>query len=341
MNNFNLQTVLNEKKRIAIGFHPDVDGVVSMAMVVKSLEKKDFLLLAVNSPKRDFTKSQSTEINKFKPDLVINIDYHPNNKEQFVKLSKIYEILTIDHHLLSKERKNWPGEVMINPELLEKDSSKFSCSKVVFDLLGIKDFRWLAAIGLIGDSVAGNWPAFMQGYSEREMEMFGELSDIISFVVLAYKHDDLAVKVLRIVIASKSVRELHDKIYSDKKVVRAYDVIWRDIKENLERISHALKGKKIAFVEVKSKNNLRVIEMLSAKTKEVLARDKILVCYQFVGDLVEFRVMTETDFNSVSLIEGFGGGHKKRAGGAVARREFKSTLKLIKKRVGKQGIRIE
>ncbi|KKQ93726.1 MAG: hypothetical protein UT66_C0035G0004 [candidate division CPR2 bacterium GW2011_GWC1_39_9] len=330
MNSFRI--AIEEANRIVIGFHPDADGIASMAMVTHSTKRKNFLLVAVDTPNRDFRPKDLKRINKFKPDLILNLDYHSSNLDQHLKLVKLAKIITVDHHLFIDGREKWPDEIFINPELEGKKSMKYSCSKIVDDLLRVTQVNWLALIGVLGDNVFNNWPEYHH-FSIEDRKKADELSDAISYLAMAKEDNDIINELIALVLQARSINDLYNNLLGGGSLTKSYEKIKKEIKLNITQIDKLLSKNEVVFVEVKSPSKTAVIKMLSKTIGSILDDRKIVICYQIFKERIEIRAMSEGPINCASLFEGFGGGHEKRAGGAVKKKDFNKAIGVISKRL--------
>ena len=330
MNSFKI--AIEKANRIVIGFHPDADGIASMAMVMHSTKRKNFLLVAVDSPNRDYRPKDLKRINKFKPDLILNLDYHSANLDQHLQLVKLARIITVDHHLFIKGREDWPDELFINPELEGKKSMKYSCSKIVDDLLTVSQVKWLALIGILGDNVIKNWPEY-HCFSVEERKKADELSDAISYLAMAKEDNNIMNELITLILQARSINDLYKILLGGGSLTQSYEKIKEEIKVNITQIDKLLSKNEVVFVEVKSSSKTAIIKMLSKTIGSILDDNKIVICYQIFKERIEIRAMSEGPVNCALLFEGFGGGHEKRAGGAVRKKDFNKAIGLISKRL--------
>ena len=209
---------------------------------------------------------------------------------------------------------------------------KYSCSKIVDDLLRVTQVNWLALIGVLGDNVFNNWPEYHH-FSIEDRKKADELSDAISYLAMAKEDNDIINELIALVLQARSINDLYNNLLGGGSLTKSYEKIKKEIKLNITQIDKLLSKNEVVFVEVKSPSKTAVIKMLSKTIGSILDDRKIVICYQIFKERIEIRAMSEGPINCASLFEGFGGGHEKRAGGAVKKKDFNKAIGVISKRL--------
>lgn len=338
--------LIEGSEKIVIAYHPDADGITSVVLVEKEFPNKEYEELSVNTIERDFYPNQIKEIEKIKPDLILNLDITPGNFKQLSELAKKYNILTIDHHQVLGKRANWNKDFYINSCVSGLRSEHYSCSKIVHEMLDGKENVWLVAVGLISDNLAEFWINWLSQFSKTDLKKFGEIGDMISLVSMAYHLEKTRLeklgqrkRIIGLLKESDSPDDFKKKIIKDKELYKLYLLVEEELKRCVSDIKKLVKESKnqILTYEIIGLKGLVIVELLLARLKGLIPKSKVLIFYQRGNGWVQFRVLDESPkVNCAQLFLGFGGGHKNVAGGGVPLKDFDKTLRLIKRRAKEQ-----
>jgi single-stranded DNA-specific DHH superfamily exonuclease len=180
---------LQKKNKIAVVADNDEDGITAMVNFVDFLEKngQEVLYFFYDHSERT-TRTFEKKFLEFRPNKTIFLDINVNFVEQILEdIQQINNYFIIDHHPDDGE---FLEEKIIKPEdFSDIGPSKYPASKMVYDLVGGKD--WLALIGLIGDFSRDAWEEFfdeMKKKYELSERDISEIADVCSCVISMYAH---------------------------------------------------------------------------------------------------------------------------------------------------------
>ncbi|MCR4369019.1 MAG: DHH family phosphoesterase, partial [archaeon] len=231
------------------------------------------------------------------------------------------------------------------------DPSKYPTAKLVYDLFSrhvdLKDFSWLACVGLIGDNQREQWREFVELEAQRHGMDYGGFFGIVSMIsaveVLAPKK--LGELLVFLANCHSPQEALSSKYYSyRKKLDVQVDGLLREFEEKKE--VHEKIG--LVWFEFESNNNIKsaVINRVSNE----LYPDKTVIFVQsngtgdgfvsFSARRQDFRVKTNELLEKA--VEGFvdagAGGHIPAAAGRIKKEDlvkFKQrVLALLSKNQG-------
>lgn len=315
---------LNEKDKIAVFAHNDLDGIVSAIIMEKVIGKFDFLIFS--NYNQGWLISILSELKARKINKVIFLDLCIEEEiENLKKIEKFLDILIIDHH-------QWKND--INSEKIsfllteQKDCPSFVCYDLSSKFQNVKELELLVAIAMISD------------YS---------FSEHLDFINKVSKKNNLNLEKLKgfMLILSKALI-----YFKDKKTIEDFSLQIKKI-EFLEEINNFRKYSDIIDKEIKRleegylkkreeyswgyfyffKKEFSISSYFSTKMSEI-EENKLLI---FVSNSLE-----DKNFFSINLrcqskkyncekiikkaIDGFdkasGGGHIPAASGQILKKDF-------------------
>ncbi|MCK5062417.1 MAG: DHH family phosphoesterase [Candidatus Aenigmarchaeota archaeon] len=349
-----------KKKKVVVVSHDDSDGSCSATLMIRLLKKVGTNNQILNFSTRG-SPSISDELMKDilseKPDVVITCDFAGSlDKSAHVFDGDGIRCLMIDHHVV-QDYKFPEGCVYLNPQL---DGKTMPCSAFIYDLcMKMTDFEenlWIAAVGTIEDFGAAEREDIIRACMKKYPELFekkdidnrklfdttfGLVGKIIGSAPswASYHGAELATKVLLEIdsprdfldLANKDVKTLYEKyemINIDvKKTVRQFDE--KNEKDGRVRIlvmssEYPIKSKVSTIISAKDEYYKDVIMVAEENTKSV----SISLRNQS-GDFDLDSIIRE----SLSGLEGTGGGHKKAAGTVVSKKDFDVFMERFKGKV--------
>ncbi|GEM_PF-1809649 len=210
---------IKNSDKICVIFHIDTDGITSAYLFTRLVEK-----LGKNverfyaSPASSFNKKLYDKVKDY--DLVVFLDLSIDHNTKYINLlSEGSRVVIIDHHTLRQD---------LNSDRIIHISTKFLTDKYypnayfVYNLFRdyLKEYDWIAAIGLIGDGGARFYPDFMRsvlkrlGMEEGKDENFQDTKlgyyDILLGSARMYSGGRGALKALKILLECNSPEEFED-----------------------------------------------------------------------------------------------------------------------------------
>ena len=322
---------IDDKDKVAIISHNDLDGVVS-AKVVNEVVKSDLLILL------GYTDLNQELINKLKKkniNKLIFTDLNFSSPDILIEISKFSKILYIDHHKITKDF-NTDRIIFMNAQgfcagylcyyLFSKiqDLSKLDwlvCCSCISDYMYFKNSEWMKKVfDKYGDKF------LMIGENLRNEGIFWDLQASLSLALTYFKDN------------TKRVYDSIGSEFGDIGELKKYsDIIQQELDNLLKRYDkekEIING--IYFWEVSSKYPIKdiLVNILSHKNM-----DKTLIFIQ--NDKGIYKISARRQDKTVDLpkllgklLEGFesssSGGHIPAAGGGFPAKyleEFKIRLK--------------
>jgi len=314
---------IDTDRELSVIYHSDVDGVVSAALIAKSLKiigKEISMLVPANYGEMD------------------DIENKVNGKVIFLDMKVPREIYSrfinrglciIDHHEMLTE--DIDRFLYINPKMWG-DYKYTPNSFIVYKLFEneLKDYDWLACIGLISDAGGKENQEFVKATAKRydiklgdDEFMFdnklGKAGDIINSLII-YHQKTGAKEALNLLIDMKSL----DDIYNNEFLSRVYKKVNNKIKmllDKFETFSEIYDN--IYFFELEreyGKYSSTIATILGLNEKY---RGKIIVIVKDIDDEnIRYSIRAnglDIDLNSIvkrilKNIPGEGGGHNKAIG---------------------------
>ncbi|MEK6967798.1 MAG: DHH family phosphoesterase [Nanoarchaeota archaeon] len=157
--------------RVAIVCDSDPDGICSAVIVSHSLKKKGIIPALVIPSGHNVEVMDGQFVTMLKKEAIthlITTDLSFDKKKRELKrLEKFCQILVIDHHKLYNDV-NSKRIILLKPQLFQNkiDSSQYCTSKLAFDMFSeltdLKEYDWLAVIGILADSNFRTWKKFVR-----------------------------------------------------------------------------------------------------------------------------------------------------------------------------------
>jgi oligoribonuclease NrnB/cAMP/cGMP phosphodiesterase (DHH superfamily) len=320
-----LKNALKGLKSVAIGYHPDADGISATAILVKYLQKNDMQRKAmdfypVDSVQRTFEREHLEDILAKKRDAIVCIDYSVTRYEQLYFLSKKFKnVIYIDHHRYQKELEKIPYLYINSTQFLQLTQPQlFTASKLMNSLLYDTSNDWLELTGLDGDIAIQsilNSPIYT---ASRMLNLLGLVKEQTKDLHSITKCRNGLIDLL---LSSQNVFDFLDKIKTDSFLNNLYENITKDIEINLDILRKleptvSLKNNKIFIHEIKSPHKFELAEHILKAHIRHLKYNETFVIYSSENNHASLRIYTSNDkIDCEYIIKQFlGGGHKNRAG---------------------------
>ena len=184
----------DKKCKVAIVYDSDPDGLTSAVIVSKAIQslrgKKPELVFFQAQPMVSLQDSTIEKLKKHNIECLIVLDLAVDQRaEQVKKVEKFARVLVLEHHKKYTNISSDKTTCIKSQDLSFIDPSKYATAKLAYDLysqiVDIKDLKWLACIGLIGDYSIKPWKKFFKmtfdqtGVNEKYLR---NLMEIISYV---------------------------------------------------------------------------------------------------------------------------------------------------------------
>ncbi len=336
--------------RAVIGYHPDADGMASAAMFIKVFSRgKETGLFSIDTPDRSLTTRQVGDIWTFSPEVVVLVDVAPRNLKQLKELADGFTVVVLDRHQYKPEVKNIV-KYLLNPHVLCLGSSVeiYSCSKLVYDTLNKISLRWLAVVGLHGDSKEIHWTHFISQFSKQELKAIAKMADIVNLVGTAYKIDGseepsgIESRRKELVLLESKTQSAGEfsKSFRSNSLCHLYDLLKNDLRDAVSTIRTNLNRTRLRFIEIVSKSKYNLIDgvlaYVSGQTLKIDEGDTVIL-YQRGQQVVEYRGITANrKIHCGKLFHDIGGGHRETGGGA-SNKDPSEIIELLKERIDEQS----
>lgn len=321
---------LNEKDKIALISHTDLDGIAS-AKIVNEIINADFLKF-VNY--KDLDNKLIEELKKEKIKKVIFTDLFFKDTDFLRKIEKFSEILIIDHHTFEKDFNSDKITFLNSDGYCATYLSYYLFSKIQ----NLEKYDWLVACASVADYCFKRNSAWLSEIYEKYDD---KLVIENSFIIKEGKIWDLQYNLsLSIIYFDDNLLEFYEKIDSNiektSELEIYYSKVLSEVKENLDKFEkEKIKIKEEYFWEFKPKYHIKsfLINEISLRyPKNTL----IIGCIDDKYYLISARRQDgKVDMNKllqklVSDIDGASaGGHFKAGGGFVLlkdKEEFKKRV---------------
>ena len=349
-----------KKKKVAVVSHDDSDGSCSAALVIRLLKKigtnnKIFNFSTRGSP--SISDELMEDILSEKPDVVITCDFAGDlDKSAHVFDKDGIKCLMIDHHVVP-DYKFPDGCLYLNPQL---DGKTMPCSAFIYDLcMKITDFDenlWIATVGTIEDFGASEredlirkcmkkYPELFEKKDIDNRKLFDTTFGLVGKIIgtapswASYKGAELATKAL---LEVDSPRDFLDLTNSDVKMLyEKYEIINLDVKKMVRMFDdeNEKDGRvRTFFITSKYPIKSKVSTIISAKDeyyKDVIviveenSRSASMSLRNQSGDFDLNSIIRE----SLSGLEGMGGGHKKAGGAVVSGKDLDAFMERLKGKI--------
>lgn len=340
---------IEESERPLVIYHIDSDGICSAVLMLKYLKffEKSASLIP-SSPQKMMQRSFYKGLPE--SDLIIIVDIPADEFED--KINEYLEgkkIIIFDHHKITKDM-NSENIVHFHPTFfgIEKYCP---ASKLIFDVLSkfderIKEFDWIACIGIIGDSGAEEWREFIERtlircrYSKgREGPKYDTvLGEIERMIGSARSHSgergaEYAIEVL---LNSKDIEDFLKKSKKLKKWKEEVEMYIEDMEIEFHMRKEYFKELGLAFFEMekpKYRIGSPLATILSKKYPHltiviIVKKDKIALVNMRRGDgKVDVAELVKKALKGIE--NSSGGGHRNAAGAQLPSEyvnEFKENI---------------
>ncbi len=312
---------LKEAENICLITHTDTDGICSAALFLKYLKKlgkkaKVIFGSANTISKREFYKKIPS------CDLIIVTDI-PLDQSWDIASQEIgnKRIIIIDHHIPFKNL-NSSRIIHINP-MFEREVY-IPASKLVYDIFDIKEYDWLALVGVLGDSGERDSKEFVKSvlkkYGEKKQRgKFGLLDEMIGSAMIC-KNEKGARECLKIVENADNYTELlkNRKLKEYREKVNNY---LKEMQKEFEKKAEVYREINTIFFEIKPKYNIGsalssiLSKKIEHKTIIIINRKNGVANLNFRRQDGKIDMKELAEFSTRGI--GKGGGHKKAAGGTI------------------------
>lgn len=308
------------KGKIGIFFDNDADGTSAAALLLAYFKERNVKAESVSGT---IEKHVFDNFGKEDFDFYIFCDFPLSFYPEFLEPFVGKNVMIIDHHPIQKDL-NKMGFIFINPRV-ENPEVYISTSHLVLDICnkaGLKNFEWLARIGMSGDrEIVG---------SQEEKEA----SNIINSIAIVKGIEELP-KVAKFLSGCKRIEEF---VYK-KEYQKINKIVDRNIDKNVE--SFVKSGiKDVNFFESKSKYG--IASTISTKLFDMYP-DKTIIVYSRGKDHCKISGRTRKFdigkiFKEASEGLGSGGGHPVAASAKIDSKDFnefkKRLIRMIKSESG-------
>jgi single-stranded DNA-specific DHH superfamily exonuclease len=329
---------IDDKDRVGLLTHNDIDGLVSVFFLEKLLGKADFIDFL--SYKKNMLEDYPEILKKNKINKVVITDLCVESGKNFLeKINEFADVLVIDHH--QWENPDMQGLILTSQESIPA----FLCYKFSNNFHNVEDFDFLAAIALVSDYVfmypeASEFIKKVEKkYSlKKNKDIFnseiGTITEKINNSVVYFKEKD------------EGIRKIYDLIKKIKKIsdVSEFERYSEKIERELERVEKDfLKNREVhdwGYVYF-LKSSFRISSLFSTKIAKQEPDKIYIILKQSLSESVFIDVSARNQsrkYNcseilkkSVSGLEkGNAGGHIPAAGGQILKKDLeKFREKLI------------
>jgi single-stranded DNA-specific DHH superfamily exonuclease len=321
---------IKESENIVVVFHIDTDGICSGVLMYHLIKKlgKDIAGAVPCVP--TLPDAAVRRIISHEPDLVIFVDLAVDQRDDKVReIADNRRVVLIDHHPIHNDM-NSSNIIHMNP--MFESEKYYPASKYIYDIFKLKEFDWIAAAGLLGDSGDSDWQDFVECIKKRysiegdlRKSEIGELDELVSSGRVVENMDG-ALAVFETLKKSKDVKDF----LARSKQLKEWN---KEVKKELKRaISRFEKNKEvvddIVFYNIRSR--LRIASVL-ATILSMNYPDKTLLIYKTRGEVVKVHLRRndgKVDMGSTvksaakGLRNASGGGHRNAAGAQVMEEDF-------------------
>ncbi len=349
-----------KRKKVAVVSHDDSDGSCSAALVIRLLKK-----IGTNNKILNFSTRGSPSISddlmkniiSERPDVVITCDFAGGlDRSAHVFDKEGIRCLMIDHHVV-QDYKFPEGCVYLNPQL---DGKTMPCSAFIYDLcMRMTDFEenlWIAAVGTIEDFGAAERKDLIEKCMKKYPELFekkdidnrklfdttfGLVGKIIGSAPswASYQGAELATKVLLEVDSPRDFLDLNNK--DVKMLYEKFEMIDLDVKKAVRQFDEKNeKDGRVRMLTISSEYPIKSKVSTIISAKDEYYKDVIVVVEENTKSVSMSLRNQSGDFDldsiireSLSGLEGAGGGHRKAAGAVVAKKDFDAFMEKFKGKV--------
>ena len=326
--------------RVLVLFHGDTDGLCSAVITDKSLAelrgRGADKAKPLSHEKRTISPEDLKLVKKGKYNKVIILDWNVDQDAKAIKkLEKLAEVLIVDHHKIYHHLDSKRTTFIKAHYLTKKEPSRYPVSKMVYDLFGrevdVKAMDWIALTGLIGDSSAKVWPAFVKQVMKRhkfgkevEKSKASKVSQLITGLE-SLKKEKLVDAFELMVKAKKPETVLKSPLRKYAQTLdKEIDKWFKAVKKKAEFYPEA----ELVYYEVKSKYYIksplinRLSHQLYPKKTVIVVLDQGKAILKVSARRQDLKVKVN-ELLEKSLVGGSGGGHVPAAAGILPRKNLK------------------
>lgn len=335
--------LLRDAKKLILAPHPDADGFAAAALLVSGFKIPDrrWHLLPINTPSRNFTKEDLTELFKLKPDFIAYLDITPSRSRQLAILKKQSSLVLVDHHRAQPQILDF-FLLAINPEpVIHSSAGAYATGKLVYDLIGASARADLALVSIMGDRTDEAWRSFVSGFSDSEIEIAQKVARRLSAVGGAKRisKQEPRKQILRrqktlfnYLVRSKSLSAFLTSFDATRTLIEPYQELGQGIDASARKAQIAIEsGVEFVHIPLKNKSSWSVISGTLGRM-ELVAPGQTAILSETWPRGQELRVITnDPDIDVPTLLAGFGGGHH-NIGGGHSQAPLSEIIALIRKR---------
>lgn len=316
---------IKKTDKIAIIYHPDVDGVCSAIIVTKALERlerKPSLIFTQKAHEIEITKATITKLRKARISKLIILDLDVDQDPSTIKdVEKFAKILILDHHIKRADL-NSKKTLMIKAQDISKLSGDQYCaSKLSYDLfysvVDISDLDWVAAVGIFGDKGMETWKDFLRETANKyavNVKRFEEIEELIDYSRAAQLKID---KIFETLSSANNMSDvLQSELREHEKVVR------RELEHYIKgarRLAEIHNDIELVWYEVAPKYNIKSKLASDLSIKYFPKQTVLIITKNTLADVSARRQDRKISMHELMLkglegIKGSGGGHIPAAG---------------------------
>lgn len=342
---------LKKGKKIIVLHDTDADGTsagIVCAKAVKKIARKAEVVEEIQAHvKGELTLDTLERIKALKPDFVIitdlSFDQHPEN---MLKLKEFAKVAYIDHHPSNADL-NSENFLYIKSEMLSDiEPSLYNSSKLCYDLFSrkcsLKEDKWIAAVGIVGDYCTKAWKEFVEEAareSNSSLQEFGKISSIIGSVESLSKNK--VKEIYRFLLKAENPKEVLDSEFA-----KAKQEVDKEIKkaiEGFETNNESFPEKEVMFYELKSHFDISAVVSSIVSFKNI---HKTIFIFQKSDGIMKMSIrrqdgkvkVNDLVKKAAARFEGArGGGHSMASGGAVEEKDLKEFKKAVLEEVEEQA----
>lgn len=337
-----------EGKKIALVYHNDCDGMCSAYLLIKALSRKNSITHFGTRLGPEIVSSQLKEILKIDPDIVIGVDFAKNLDKSAKALSeKKVKTIYLEHHV--------PMDYIFPRETLYYNiynEHPMPASAFVYDVVkkidpGLSRYLWIGALGTILDYGATQRPDLIRktfrdydGLFEEKIvdnktlmeSTFARIGHMLNSGVNLFRTEGFEFPIDCLLAVETPYEFLEAKTPAIKKIKDHFDKVDGDLKRCLKDfMENYIEEGAVRYFQIHSEYSQKsaLSTILSGDMP-----DKVVVVLQYEGERMKISARSQSgryDLNSFIKeasqgLRGAGGGHKKAAGAAFHREDYKAFM---------------
>lgn len=306
---------LNFQDRIFLVFDKDVDGV-SSAVITSFAFKKMGIKFSKTIP-NFFPEKSSYSLKKFNAGVIVDVPMPM--QESFLRKTK-KKMLVIDHHP-SQDIKS-KNIFYINPRLLRKEiyqPTSYVAYNVFSNFVGIKEVKWVAVVGTVGDYGFEDVKDLLKGHVEKKekiwMSKYGRAATGLNAAIAVYGPK-------RSYVILKKCKGLDDFL-KNKKIGRAHKMFSKEFWDADRKLKNTLEfypDVNLLLSKVEPKYS-RITAALASKVS-TSKQNCLVILAEKQGDKYKIHGrMQGGKYDVGEILKNFGGGGHKQAGACVINAE--------------------